>query len=86
MRKKIINPEFTINTLHVVREILFYLPQYFYNYFFGFIYRSLIAANGRYPRANMRRKDKFKNSKLVNTSCLSDHLIQLVLYNLYTTN
>ena len=45
---------------------------------------TLLQPNGRYSSANVRqKKDKFKNSKLIH--CTS-HLIQLVLYNLYTTN
>ena len=49
----------------------FYSPQYIYNYF---------VDNGRYSRANMPQKDKFKNSKLMKTLCLSFNTISPVQF------
>ena len=73
--------EFTINTFHIVWEILFYLLQYFYNYFIDFIYLNCSTMDVIHVLI-CAKKDKFNNQNL-KILCAS-HLIQLVLYNLYT--
>ena len=64
MSENITISEFTINTFHIVCEILFYSLQYCYNHFI------LICA----------KKNKFKNSKLENTLCISFNTVSPVQF------
>ena len=47
--------ELTNNTLHIVRKILFYSPQYFYNHFTDFIYLNCSTMDVIHVH-NMRKK------------------------------
>ena len=77
--------EFAITTLHFVREILFYSPQYFYNYLIDLIYINCCTLDGIYVLILISAKNtnlKTKNLKIH----FASHLIQLVLYSLSTMN
>ena len=68
MRKQIISPEYIVNILHVVREILFYFTTII---IFCLFYISLLQHIQHSSPANVRKKYKLKNSELENTQCIS---------------
>ena len=78
MRTKIINPEFIINTLDIVREILFIHHNTSQNYFIYFIYLNCSTMDVIHVLI-CAKKDRFKNSKLENTLCISFNSLVLTV-------